>query len=125
MQDRAREARRAGGVAAALDLYRQAGDAFGEDLTGRAHCLRHIGDLAIVLDRLAEARTALSEAESLYRSSVRDTLSLANTVRLLAILDGGSERWREARSLYGDAALELGLDLREAIEECDRHMGQP
>ena len=120
--ERARAIRRAGDSAASLTLYRQATTAFGEDPSGRAHCLRHIGDLERELGRPAEAREALHEAESLYRTSVNDVLSLANTLRLLAILDGDRAMWQDARSLYQKAGIETGLDLRAAFAECDKHL---
>lgn len=114
--------RRAGDPEASLALYRQAERAFADDPAGRAHCLRHIGDLARELDRREDARAALSEAERLYRSAVDDLLSLANTVRLLALVDGDRARWREARALYEQAARETGYDLTAALEECDRRL---
>lgn len=118
----ARAARDAGDVGAALGFYRAALGATAND-TERAHCLRHIGDLARELGRKDEALVALKEAEALYRSRVTDTLALANTVRLLALTEGNTTRWRDARTLYLQAATETGLDLRPAIAECDGFAG--
>lgn len=114
--------RRAGDPEASLALYREAERVFADYPAGRAHCLRHIGDLARELDRREDARAALTEAERLYRSAVSDGLSLANTVRLLALLDGDGARWREARALYAAAARETGCDLNAALAECDRRL---
>ena len=127
-QDLIREAyarRRAGDAEGALALYRSAERVLDGDEKGRAHCLRHVGDLALELGRRDEARDALQQAESLYRGPVADTLSLANTVRLLALLallESDSSRWREARALYARAATETKLDLTAAFAECDRRL---
>ena len=124
-QDLIREAyarRRAGDAEGALALYRSAERVLDGDEKGRAHCLRHVGDLALELGRRDEARDALQQAESLYRGPVADTLSLANTVRLLALLESDPSRWRAARALYEQAAAETGLDLTAAFEECDRRL---
>lgn len=120
--ERAYAIRRAGDRATSRELYRQAATAFGDDLSGRAHCLRHIGDLERELGRSTQAREALREAESLYRTSVNDVLSLANAVRLLALLDGDRAMWRDARTLYEKAGIERGLDLGAAFAECDKHL---
>ncbi len=117
--DQARRARRDGDRATALDLYRAAAAGAG-GATQRAHCLRHIGDLAHELGRDDEARAALDEAEVLYRGAVDDPLSLANTIRLRALLDDDRMAWREAGALYDAAALRTGLDLAVAVEECAR-----
>ncbi|HEY1604135.1 MAG TPA: hypothetical protein VGF77_00885 [Allosphingosinicella sp.] len=119
---RAYEARRRGEAGAALALYREAAAASADDPAGRAHCLRHVGDLEREAGRPAEARAALAEAEALYRRTAGDILSLANTVRLVALVDGSPERWREARALYEQAGEESGLDLGPAFAECDRHL---
>lgn len=119
---RAAEARRAGDRESALRLYREAEAAFGQ-AAGRAHCLRHIGDLQRELGDHEAALRALEQAERLYRTEVADALALANTVRLLALLDGDPQRWREARALYESAQTE-GLDLGPALAECDRHTTQ-
>ena len=116
--------RRAGERERALQTYCDACAAFGNDDAGRAHCLRHIGDLAAELGHCGDARTALKEAEELYRGSIDDTLALANTLRLLALLDDDKSIWAEARVVYLRAALVTGLDLRAAINECDRHLEQ-
>lgn len=120
--ERARAARQVGDMGAALALYREAELASSEHPSARAFCLRHIGDLEREQGRIDAARTALAEAERLYREAPGDTLSLANTVRLRALLDGEPHAWREARALYSRAADEHGLDLGAALEECDRHL---
>jgi tetratricopeptide (TPR) repeat protein len=116
-------ARRSGDANAALGLYRRAARA-SEDSASRAHCLRHIGDLERDAGNLDEALETLREAEALYRESVSDSLALANTVRLIALITGEVERWREARGLYEyeHAAQETGYDLTAAFAECDRHL---
>jgi tetratricopeptide (TPR) repeat protein len=116
--------RRDGDAAAALNAYRAACEAFGAQDQGRAHCLRHIGDLARELGHQDEARTAIHEAERLYRTTVDDTLALANTLRLRALLDDDKTAWSEARTLYQRVADEKGLDLAPALAQCDAHLGQ-
>lgn len=116
--------RRDGNVTSSLQMYREAFRAFGTQDEGRAHCLRHIGDLALELGYREEARAALLEAEALYRSSVDDTLSLANTLRLLALLEGEKSIWSQAKALYERVANERGLDLDPALAECDFHLAQ-
>jgi tetratricopeptide (TPR) repeat protein len=118
----ARATRHAGDLAGALALYRDALAAAANE-TDRAHCLRHIGDLARAQGLEGEAVVALRRAETIYRAGVGDTLSLANTVRLLALVEGNASGWQEARALYAKAADESGRDLREAIAECDHHIG--
>lgn len=120
--EQAREARRYGDAGGSLLLYRQAAHAFGGDATGRAHCLRHIADLLREQGKGDEARPMLHEARTLYETKVEDTLSLANTVRLLAIVDDDRDLWQQARVLYERAAQEGGFDLRPALAECDRHL---
>jgi tetratricopeptide (TPR) repeat protein len=115
--------RRTGDAEGALALYRRAELGLAGDAKGRAHCLRHIGDLERELGRRGEAREALRKAEHLYRGPAADSLSLANTVRLQALLESDPARWREARALYEQAAAETGLDLTAAFAECDRHLG--
>lgn len=118
--EQARAARRAGDTAGALDLYRRALEASGEAAAVRAHCQRHIGDLANEMREPETARAALREAEAHYRQT-DDPLSLANTLRLLALIDGTRDHWQEARALYLRAAA-MGLPLTEAIAECDRQL---
>lgn len=115
-------ARREGKPDHALQLYREACIASGNDSARRAHCLRHIGDLAMELGHRDDAREALRDAEALYRGAVGDVLALANTVRLSALLDDDKSTWAEARSLYERAGLLMNLDLRAALDECDRHL---
>jgi tetratricopeptide (TPR) repeat protein len=122
---RAYALRRKGERTSSLKTYREACNAFGEDDEGRAHCLRHVGDLARELGYRDEARAALQEAEALYRGPVNDPLALANTVRLLALLDDDTTLWTEARSLYQHAALKTGMDLEPALRECDGHLEKP
>jgi tetratricopeptide (TPR) repeat protein len=121
---RAYALRRAGDSQGSLQAYREACAAFGNDMLGRAHCLRHIGDLAMELGLREDAGSALREAEALYRNSLDDTLAFANTLRLLALLDGDKSSWIEARALYLRAASSTGLDLGPALLECDRHLEQ-
>ncbi|GAA0539393.1 tetratricopeptide (TPR) repeat protein [Rhizomicrobium palustre] len=111
---------RAGNIAAALEAYRDA--ALSGDAACRAHCLRHIGDLALTLGLAAEAEAALSEAETLYRNTVPNSLALANTLRLRALLTGAPAQWRAAKAAYHSAAAQTGLDLRAAFDECDAHL---
>lgn len=118
--EQARAARHAGDTAGALDLYRRALGTSGDDAATRAHCQRHIGDLAREMGEPDAARTALREAEAYYRQT-DDPLSLANTLRLLALIDGIRDHWEEARALYLRAAA-TGLPLTEAIAECDRQL---
>lgn len=103
----------------ALDLYRRAASSF-DAPSDIAHSLRHVGDLARELGDSALSREALDDAEVLYRTRVSDPLALANTVRLLALLDGDHDRWREAGMLYRAAAAQ-GLDLTDALAECKRN----
>jgi len=116
----ARDAHRTGDASAALDLYHRAAAA-SSDPADLAHCLRHVGDLARQAGDREAAREALDRAEYLYRETVSDPLSLANTMRLRALLDGSTGRWREARQLYEAAATD-GCDLADALDECDRHL---
>jgi tetratricopeptide (TPR) repeat protein len=120
--EQARTARHGGDTAGALAFYLRAERASPEDPSARAHCLRHIGDLEREHGRIDAARAALAEAERLYRGLPGETLSLANTVRLRALLDGEAQAWREARALYSRAADEQSLDLGAALDECDRHL---
>jgi hypothetical protein len=60
----------------------------------------------------------LLSAEALYRG-LADDLSLANTLRLLGLIDAEPERWREARRLYVGVAERTNLPLGKAIAECD------
>jgi len=122
--ERAKDARRVGDHAASLGLYRNAAEAAADDSTIRAHCLRHIGDIEREAGRIAEAQVALREAEALYRSVVSDPLSLANTIRLRALTEGGAALWREARILYERASALTGKDLRSALNECDAHLAR-
>ncbi len=115
--------RRDGDAAASLQAYRAACEAYTQD-SGRAHCLRHIGDLARELGLQDEARAAIREAERLYRTTVDDTLALANTLRLRALLDDDKTAWSEARTLYQRVADEKGLDLALALAQCDARLGQ-
>ena len=119
---RAYALRRRGEPQEALQAYREACAAFGSDREGRAHCLRHIGDLEMELGSREKARAALDEAEALYRNGVDDTLALANTLRLLALLDDNKSIWADARSHYIRAAALTGLDLEPAVAECDGHL---
>jgi tetratricopeptide (TPR) repeat protein len=115
--------RRDGNAVEALKAYRAACEAYTQD-SGRAHCLRHIGDLARELGLQDEARAVLQEAERLYRTTLSDTLALANTLRLRALLDDDKTAWSEARTLYQRVADENGLDLAPALAECDARLGQ-
>jgi tetratricopeptide (TPR) repeat protein len=115
-------ARRMGDLAASLQLYREAEAALHGHHWGRAHCLRHLGELARVLGRLDEARAARYEAEQLYRNEIADRLSVANTVRLLAMLEDERSKRREARQLYTLAAIETGLDLSQALDKNERRI---
>lgn len=119
---RAHAARRGGDAVGALALYRAARDQSDGDLSARAHSLRHIAELMFELEQDKDARVALDAAEALYRGPVSDTLSLANTLRLRALLDGDAAHWMEARALYVRAAAETGLDLAAALAECDRRL---
>jgi tetratricopeptide (TPR) repeat protein len=119
--EQASAARRAGNRSAAFELYNEAWS-LSRDAAVYAHCQRHMGDLARELGRPDEARAALLNAERLYRSEVSDTLGLANTVRLFALLEGDPARWRDARELYELAASQGGIDLNAALDECDRHL---
>jgi hypothetical protein len=84
-----------------------------------------MGDLARELGRPDEARAALLKAEQLYRNEASETLGLANTIRLLALLDDDPARWRAARKLYELAASQRGINLDAALDECDRNLSTP
>lgn len=122
--EQARVARGAGNRPAAFELYGEA-SSISQDAAIRAHCQRHMGDLARELGRPDEARAALLNAERLYRTEVSDSLGLANTIRLLALLDDDPVRWRDARKLYKLAATQCGPNLNAALDECDRHLCRP
>jgi len=122
--EQASAARRAGDDAASLNLYWKAVKAGTDDPAIRAHCLRHIGDLERQAGRAPEAHAALREAEALYRSMVRDPLSLANTIRLRALTERSDDLWAEARLLYAKVETEMGLDMSAAVQECDAHLGR-
>jgi hypothetical protein len=119
--EQARIARGAGDRSAAFELYAQASSST-HDAAVRALCMRHMGELAMELGRPNEARTALMDAERIYRTEVSDTLGLANTIRLLALLDGDPLKWRDARKLYELAASQLGISLKSALNECGRNL---
>ena len=122
--EQARVARGAGNRTAALALYNEA-SSIRNDAAVRAHCQRHMGDLARELGRPDEARAALLNAERLYRTEVNDSLGLANTIRLLALLDDDPLRWRDARELYELAATQCGSNLNAALDECARNLSRP
>ena len=88
----------------------------------KAHCLRHIGDLALELGRADEARAAIAGAEAFYRAAGDDPLALANTLRLRGLNHGDRDAWQEARALYAAMAADRDLPLEAAIAECDRHL---
>jgi len=116
---------------AALALWREAVDLLrgaGEPLE-LAHKVRHLGDLHRRRSRLAEADACYEEAVAIHRGhDAPGSLAYANALRPMAMVkerlgDRAQARalWREARDVY--AAVE-GVDLRPALEECDRHLAR-
>lgn len=121
--EEARVERGAGNRSAAFELYNEA-SSVSQDAAVRARCQRHMGDLARELGRADEARAALRNAERLYRTEVNDTLGLANTMRLIALIDDDPSIWQDARELYELAASQRRIDLHAALDECDRHLSK-
>jgi tetratricopeptide (TPR) repeat protein len=108
-----------GKFATALVLYRQAALAAiaAGDVLGRAHSLRHCGDVQLELGEHANARRDCVEALTLYQSQAgTDDLDLANAFRSVALTYDALGRpaesgaaWREARELYARAGVEAGV----------------
>jgi tetratricopeptide (TPR) repeat protein len=81
-----------------------------------AHTIRHLGDILVDADRIAEAEACYDEALTIYRAR-GDTapLELANAVRGMAVLEqknGARENalrlWQEAHDLYVATGVEEG-----------------
>lgn len=108
-----------GHIEAALQLYTDA-EAECEDDALRAHCQRHRGDILRELGQPGAAKAHLESAEHLYRQLGNDPLSLANTLRGLALLysrePDASALWAEAREIYAR------LGIAEGVRECDEHL---
>ncbi len=103
----------------AISLLRSAGNTL--DL---AHAIRHLGNIHRRAGRFDEARACYDEALPMCRASDEiSDLDLANTIRVVALLDGvtgnrlAAERlWTEARELYERTG------IREGVEECEANL---
>ena len=103
----------------AIELARAA-----DDLASVAHTLRHLGDVHLGENRVADAESPLVEAlEIRRRLGVGSPLELANTVRPVAELRDLQGReseaqalWAEASSLYAAAGVQAGVDA------CNAHL---
>ena len=109
--------------AEALDLYRKAADCARQagDVGSLAHCLRHIGIIAIDENDNQAALAAGQEAVAIYREREEDSLELANALRVTALAnaaigqrDQAVPGWIEARSIY------LQLGISSGVAEADR-----
>jgi tetratricopeptide (TPR) repeat protein len=105
--------------AAAAELLREQGD-----VLAYAHAIRHIADMFLDEEDLAEAKPLFEESLEIYRGNLHTTvLDLANTVRPYALLQEmqgnvelARELWLEARNLYGSLRLDVG------VAECEKHL---
>jgi tetratricopeptide (TPR) repeat protein len=112
----------------ALHLYEEAVTLSREqgDILLLAHTVRHLGDLQMEADQLAEADRCYREALSLYRTAASPpALDFANALRPAALLRerqgdraGARELWTEAQVLYQAVGVQRGVD------ECARHLAQ-
>jgi len=110
---------------AALRLYEEAASIARElgDEAALAHRLRHIGDIAVLLDDLARADDCYSQAGELFDAQQTGQLDQANFLRSKALLKekqgarkAAAQYWSEARALYSATGIDAG------VKESDRRL---
>ena len=122
----AKEQRNRGDLAAAEAGYAEAAALASSEGSPRlkAHCLRHVAELAAELGDGDRALAAADESLAIYRSdSEEQQLNIANAHRVRALALGVLDRnedsaqdWRSARGLYKELGIEAG------VAECDRRL---
>lgn len=117
-----------GDLRAALHLYQEAVAVCREDddVLWLAHTVRHVGDIQQDMGRIEQAELCYDEALAIYRDHENAApLDLANAVRPFALLkeilgahQEAASLWREARDLYNELHIDVG------VKECTAHLAK-